>query len=539
MPNPEYTIAQVQDQAAGPLIRELQHCHPEYRRDLQDEYELWYDGGHKFREALAGDDGKFLCKRRADDEIISQTTNAMGRSMRQQTYRDLRKTRAQYTSEIGRIINSLVASAHKNPLRIAAEGNGADYYNSLNKDVDGAGTDASTQAARIMREGLLHRRSYLGVSFAGTALPGMDLEQALDAGVLDARLIQYRACCVIDWHRDDSCRLDMVRIQCCEDEYKYGTWGDVVAHVWHWYIIDDMNITEYMCRQEVQNGSMQPLDTSKPAVLVGSKPHGMKCCPVLEWEFGRDYWVADRLVEAQKKLFNSEADEAHIRSEAAHPQRWMAGMPIPATDSDGKVLATAVHGIVMEQGGSFHIDGPAADQAQWHFLAIEGERKNMYAAMEALYLGQSQQSQNARQAAEAKTIDREDSTLFIGFAAASLSELYERALRLVQDKRQDSAVITVAGMDKIDGKPLKDAIAEATSLAMVPRMPEEAIEYVVKRLAAKACQDAPQEVQDEIAEAELPPAPEPVKPASDGVPVAGKPMTGSGVAKSGKMESDE
>jgi hypothetical protein len=485
---PSVTIApEPLNPRSTPTIGELQKVHPHYRRDLLDEYELWYEGGHRFREALEADAGTFLCRRRSDDEILDDKSDSIRR--KKTTYRDLRKTRAQYTSELGRIINSLVASAHKNPLRIVADGSDADYYQSLNADIDGAGTDASTQAARIMREGLLNRRAYLGVSFAGTALPGMDLEQALDAGILDAKLLTYNACNVIDWHRDGNGRLDMVRIYSSTELKKYGTWGTLLGITHQWTVVDDVDVSVYTFFQPATNGIPTPIDAAQPARLISMEAHGMDRCPVLEWTFGRDYWVADRLVEAQKKLFNSEADEAHIRSEAAHPQRWLAGMPIQNTDSDGKLLATAVHGIVMEPGGSFHIDGPSADQSEWHFKAIEVERAGMYSAMESLYLGQSQQSQNARQAAAAKAIDREDSTLFIAFAAASLAEMYETALKLVQSKRGDSTIISIQGMDKIDSKPLQDAIAEVQQLSMLPRIPDEAYEFVIRRLASKLCQE--------------------------------------------------
>jgi hypothetical protein len=216
--------------------------------------------------------------------------------------------------------------------------------------------------------------------------------------------------------------------------------------------------------------------------------------------FARDFWIMDRLADPQKRLFNSEADEAFIRSECAHPQKWMNGTPAISTDSNGnqKVLASPVHGIVFNSPeGKFAISSPDAGQAQWHASAIERDRSALYAALEALYLGLAQQGQNARQAATAKAIDRSDATMFLAFAAANLEEMILAAVRLIKEKRGSSSTVRLDGLNNIDGRTLGLMLSDAAAyFALNP--PDAAKKYVHKVLAARVCAGAGQEELKEI-----------------------------------------
>ncbi|MFH1602341.1 MAG: hypothetical protein ABIH03_00350, partial [Pseudomonadota bacterium] len=398
--------------------------HPEYNGDLIDEYDIWYAGGARFREALKNDeDGRFLVLRRADKERVGGIS-----------YRDLRKGRAQYVSEVGRIVANITATIlQARPRLVDADS----YIEELNSDADGAGTDLSELARRILVEGFVAQRAYLGPSFPATPDSGMDLEQALSAGMLDGKLRFYRARSVLHWSRAGDGRLNSVRVYGYHDDRSRGTWGAIVGRTHRWLVIDDADITTYEFYQTAKDGILKPIDMLEPVADVGSQSHGYARCPIVEYKFSQNFWILDRLADAQKRLFNSEADESFIRSECAHPQRVLKGSPKVTVDADGnqKVMASPVHGIHLDENGDFAIVGPDGAQASWHKEAIERDRGALYAALEALYLGLSQQSQNARQAASAKAIDRSDATMFLAFAAAELEETILSVVRLIKEKR--------------------------------------------------------------------------------------------------------
>jgi hypothetical protein len=501
----------LQSSGAVPTLDELLTCHPEYDPDLIEEYQTWYDGGHRFQEALECDRvGRYLVLRRADKERLDANY----------TYRKLRISRAQYSSEIGRIIASMQATILRNPPTLVDDDS---YVRGLNADADGAGTDLKDLARQILECGLLHKRAYLGPTFPGSIAAGsMDMDQATRAGALDGKLRFYHARNVQWWNYAADGRLSSVRVYTCADQYSRGTWGTVTARVHKWAVIDDTQIVTYSYVQEAVNGRLVPLDKSKLVTFDGAVLHGFKQCPIREYQFGKAFWVADRLVPPQKRLFNSEADEAFIRSECAHPQRVINGSPAATVDENGNhiVKATPVHALQFAEGqGDFKMVGPDAAQATWHGAAIERDRQNLYAALESLYLGLASQSQNARQAASAKAMDASHSTLFMAFAASLLESLILSTVGAIKEKRNSNSPLTMEGLNKIDGRSLEQAMTEAQQFtALGP--PEAAKEWIIRAISTRMCAGAPDEVMTKIQtepldEPKVPVAPKPGMPKPD------------------------
>lgn len=513
--NPALYLAE----AGAPTLDELLRAHQDYDADRIEEYQTWYDGGHKFQEALNEDRaGTYLVLRRADKEKLDN----------HYTYRKLRISRAQYSSEIGRIIASMQATILRNPPTLVDDD---DYVRGLNADADGAGTDLKDLARQILECGLLHQRAYLGPTFPGIVAQGMDLDQALKMGALDGKLRFYHARNVTWWSHAADGRLNAIRIYTCSDQYSRGTWGTVTARKHVWAIVDDKNITRYSYTQDAVNGRLVPLDKTKTATIEGIEAHGFTQCPIREYEFGKAFWVADRLVPPQKRLFNSEADEAFIRSECAHPQRVINGNPQATTDENGNqvVKATPVHALQFLDGvGDFKMVGPDAAQAAWHGAAIERDRQNLYAALESLYLGLASQSQNARQAASAKAMDASHSTLFMAFAASLLEALILGVIGDVKAKRQSTTPLTMEGLNKIDGRSLEQAMLDAQQFITLGP-PKTAKEWIIRAISTRMCAGAPDDVMTKIQTEPLdepkPVAPKPGMPKPEaGDPEVGEPV---------------
>ena len=470
----------------GVTVGELLAPHPDYDADLIEQYQTWYDGGSRFREALSADrDGTYLSLRRADKDKLDDTY----------TYRKLRMSRAQYSSEIGRIIASMQATILRLPPVLVDTD---EYIQSLNADADGAGTDLKDLARQILECGLLHRRAYLAPTFPGIQTAAFDMEQAMDAGALDGRLRFYHARNVPWWSYAPDGRLQSVRIYTYQDIYSRGTWGKLLSREHRWTIIDDVSVIVYGYTQSASaNGRLLPVDKTKPARLVSEDAHGYVACPVREYQFGKSFWVADRLVDPQKRLFNSEADEAFIRSECAHPQRVIIGTPMATMDENGNevVKGGPVYAVKFGEGaGDYKIVGPDAAQSQWHSTAIERDRANLYASLEALFLGNASQGQNARQAASAKAMDASHSTLFMAFAAALLEELLLTVVGDIKDKRGSVTPVFLEGLNRIDGRTIEQAVSEAKAfMALSP--PLAAARHVVGSVCMRIMAGASEEDQ--------------------------------------------
>jgi len=505
-----------------PTIGELQEPHAEYQANLINEYQTWYDGGNRFREALLSDsDGTYLVLRRADKDRLDSN----------HTYRQLRASRAQYSSEIGRIVASMQATILRNPpLLIDTD----DYIRSLNEDCDGAGSDLKDLARRVLECGLLHKRAYLAPTFPGDVAPGADLAQALEGGALDGKIRFYHARDVIWWTHDAAGRLNSVRIHAVNEVYSRGSWGILKEIVHTWAVIDDETITRYTYRQEARAGVPVPMDPQKEAVFGGTQAHGFDRCPVREYEFGEAFWVADRLVDPQKRLSNSEADEAFIRSECAHPQRVIIGTPASSTDDNGNntVKGGPVYAVTFpDAGGDYKMVGPDAAQSSWHSEAIARDRQNLYAALESLFLGLAAQGQNARQAASAKAMDASHSTLFMAFAAALLESLLLSTVLAIKSKRGSTSPVSLEGLNKIDGRTVEQATMETEAfLKLGP--PNAAKEWLVRSVSTRMCAGAPQEVLDQILTEPL------VEPKVLDVPKPGMPKPDAGDDDTGNQDQE-
>lgn len=512
-----------------PTVGELECAHKEYRCDLINQYQTWYDGGDKFRDALKCDsDGTYLVRRRADDEKLDARC----------TYRELRIGRAQYSSEMGRIIASMQATILRNPPILVDDD---EYIKTLNSDADGAGTDLKDLARQILECGLIHKRAYLGPTFPGAIAAGSDLAQALESKALDGRMRFYHAKDVTWWTHAPDGRLDSVRIHTYADQYSRGTWGTHTSREHTWAVIDDVSVSVYTYSQKAKDGQLIPLDVKAPVVIGPVTPHGYDKCPIKEYQFGKSFWVADRLVDPQKRLFNSEADEAFIRSECAHPQKVIIGTPVSETDEFGnaKVKGGPVWPVQFNEPGSdMKLVSPDAAQATWHGMAIDRDRQNLFSALESMSLGIAAQSQNARQAASAKAMDSSHSTLFLAFAAALLEELILTTVAAIKAKRSSASPCTMEGLNKIDGRTIDMAIAEADAfLKLGP--PDAAKEWVIRSISARMCAGAPQEVLDEIQTEELE-EPEPVvSPASVGAPKPGMSKPAAGDSAEDKSETED
>lgn len=464
-------------------VSDLQRQHPEYRPDLIELYGLWYDGGHRFSEALCQDDGKLLGGRIVDDDRFGK-----------KTYRDLRREKAQYNSELSRIIGNIISTAFKKRPHIVSTGAGSDYYNSLNYDCDGSGTPFSVKLWRAFEGGMVHSRAYLAPDFPPAVSTATDYAQAKALGQLDGRVVCYQAKDVINWDYDAHGVLEFITIYGYDDEAEK-PWMPATYRRHTWTIIDRAEIYsfEYVQKRNPSTGTLDPIPPNaavSPTVTQHAYPGRV---PVIPFRFASHFWVADRLADGQKALFNSEADERFIRAQCAHPQPVITGVD----GNIGNLYKSELHALVLPTGADYKLVGPGAEQSTWHETAIARERSDLYAALDSMKLFLASQPQNARQSAEAKKLDSSGSTSLIQMFASALKDTAMQCLRMIQEKRGDTADIHIVGLDDIDGRSLDQMIAEAKAFFELSP-PQAARTHVMRQVSLAMCAGAPESVVDEI-----------------------------------------
>jgi hypothetical protein len=465
-------------------VRELLKTHSDYRPDLIAFHSTLYEGGQRFRDALKADrEGRYLSPRMADADTVGK-----------KTYRDLRIAKAQYSSEISRIVGNIISTAFKSPPEITATGSDEAYYVAMNDDCDGAGTDFSAFMWKALECGLLHRRSYLAPTFP--EMYASDAGQQAQAGGLDGKLAFYSAADVNLW-LDDVRGVPVFRRVYTYEDVRQDGWRDAEYRLHTWSFVGRSDITTYTYRQPFKNGQLEPIPEQAIAEGGESRQHGYSRCPVSSLTFSEHFWVADKLSDGQIALFNSEADERFIRSQAAHPIPIITGQ-IP---QGFRFFNDSVRANVLPPGCTFQYVGADASQATWHETAITRERANMYAALDAMKLYLSTQPQNARQSGDAKKQDSESSVSLIRMFAAALKDCAMQPLRMIAEKRGKQVEIDIKGLEVSDEDSawLDDEIARAKEfLSMNP--PAPASKHVMRSLSLTMCDDAPQDVVKDINE---------------------------------------
>lgn len=461
-------------------ISELKHTHPEYRPDLIEMYQDLYEGGERFEKRK----NKYLRFR-----ALEKSGMPAGRKLR-----DGRLDSATYTPHVSGLMEFLLSACMQAEPAILASGPEAKtaYYNGLNSNADGRGTDLPALIRSRMLEGMLQFRSCLTIVFPEDGSTYTDLQAQREAGALDAHLGVLDAKDIDDWECDEEGELLWVRThtQVWERSKPYGA-RDTAKHIWAF--ITPTETTTFVARRSADDERKDYWPKDANAVADDPKPHSLGALPVVMLDIPKGLHVMARLANLVIGLFNREASEDYALDSSAY------ALPVLFTQKDiSKIVLHEMAALKLEPNDKFEWSAPGSS----HFAALadnaERKKESLYGAVQAMALQAAQKDSNGRQSGVAKFRDYGAiANLCSAFAAAARDAL-EKSIRLIQRARGDEDVtITISGLDRFDIQSIELLLKECAEFMALPA-PQTAKRYALQKTSLALCADAPAEIREKI-----------------------------------------
>ena len=400
-------------------VKDIKKTHCEYYPELIRRYTAAYEGGHGFKSV-------------AEDLLIK-------RELEQKNPRlfEMRLQRSDYINRAGGLLDFLKAAVFKSEPMIVTEPEN-EYWFNLNADADGLGTSLPTLLRDALLSMTVNQRSYLLADFRES------VNDPKAAGSADARMRVLDAEIVDDWGRDELGALTWVRLHTVdkvrENESDITSQPDVEHH--KWIYITATEVVTY----EATSQKDQPLqDGDGPARIVSTVTHDFGELPVFEIKAGRGQWVMDRIFPVVKSLFNRESALTWQLDRQAFSQLVLNLLNASRIKD---IMSGESSALLLEPGENAGYITPPNTSFEEQFKDVDRLTKSLYEVVQALALNASAtQTQNARQSAKAKEMDRDPlQTLLQSFAWPILSAL-NNWIEAVKAYRNDRIDIKVIGLD--------------------------------------------------------------------------------------------
>lgn len=436
---------------ASLVVKDLKH-HPDYSPDKIRRYEALYSAGEMFRDCL----DEFLTKRQIEDAAES----GVGGSK----HYELRKKVARLVPRGSGLIDWLVAAAFKQEPRIVCSGGTAEqkeFWEGLNKDVDGVGTDLPAYIRRGARGVLLHGRAAFTTNFVHPESKAGDKESAkVRFGLLQARNFD-------DWEYARNGQLLWIRTRYCED-IRIQPWLQPEETRDLWTFITASQIAEYEWRHK---RGAAPADKDIASGIA--KQHEFGSVPVYPIRAGCEVWVMERIYDVLIALFNREVSITWALDNLAY-----ALLVLNLNESDPKsIIATEIAAMMLKIGETAGFISPPATTFEPLFKDGERLKQALYEVIQALAINAAAtQTQNARQSAQAKEIDRDPlHTLLAAIVWPAKDALETQITDLKRFRNEPTLKVEVEGMNTFDAtmSDAKEVIEQGPSNSDSPEPKKE------------------------------------------------------------------
>ncbi len=478
-------------------VKELLATHREYDPVQIQRHQDLYEGGEGFEARK----DSYLRKR----QIESSNTLA-GRNTRK-----ARMECADYTPHAAGLVDFLVGGTMQAGCDLLASDivkplpgtpSRAAYWNALNKDADGAGTDIDALAEQLVNSGMLHRRAYLSLCAPPRQITS-DLGVQRAAGGLDYRIHLLTASDVDDWETAAG-KLSMVRTHLVE-RIRKTPWGPPTREKHTWTFIDADCLQSFEADFEIG----KTWEAKQVATSTGARPHGLGALPVIPWKIQKGLWVANRLERTALALFNREASLAYALDQQAFS--WLTLFTNKAAND---ILLSETTAMILDPGDAAQVTG--YDVAQ--FAALSGDcdrlQTNMFLTLQAMSLQAAAKDSNGRQSGVAKFRDFGSIAILLGCFAGATRDVIEQTVALIKHARQDDGVVevSVSGLDSFDVQSTELKLKMAESFLNIQGIPDAAKQWVLSDASLAMAANAPATVRETIRQQAKAPPPAPAAP---------------------------
>ena len=421
-------------------MQELLNTHAAYNPDLILDYEALYHGGQKFDARM----DRFLIKRPIEDISSFPVTdkNTGKQVMVENTsgsaeWRN-RKKHSTYNPVAGGRINYYLGALFQAAPKIIArpkkdkDGKEAtvdpkalDYWNSLNTNADGNGSDLETIVRDAVRNKVLHNRGYFAFSCPKPEETDKQLSVAdvKTKGLNEARINSLEALNVDDW--EDCC----IRTHTV-DQYRIKPYGPMTheRHTFKFHTPD--STTTYMAEWEIKKKPKNVMATKTEVVI-----HELGSIPIIEIKMHDDLWMMDRIAGSAKGIYNARSRLTFLLNKM--------GFPIPHLASDEE-FAGAIDGLsgAMKTGkdGKFDFASPDANL----FNSLRDDINQMKADMDDAFLSTAlniSTDNSGRESGVAKFREQGAINIILKAMAGGITDSLEKVTKAILEMRDEEDLI--------------------------------------------------------------------------------------------------
>ena len=258
-------------------IKDLEFYNTEYNAKTIKKHDALYRGGEHFKKCAKD----FLSMREIE-------------KVRPELYQQ-RIDRTAYVPHAS-VIDFMVSAVMRREPVVTGP---SDYWDTLNTDADGDGTDLPMITRHLLLDALLHGRSWLEVYFGEDYIPDNDTD--VDAeNTQDAKLQVVPPSMVDDWGSG------FARIHTKQDERNDDMiWGPTTRTVERWNFLTDTQVAKY---QFVRENDPLKNKSEHNADLVSLENHDLGICPLIKLEISHPgMWVMNRIDQMLVQLYNRES----------------------------------------------------------------------------------------------------------------------------------------------------------------------------------------------------------------------------------------
>jgi len=483
---------------------EISAKHPDYRADLIERYEDLYCGGEQFRKNIEQylDQRQIENPKAATAPIDTSVENVgVGQAARNAFHGmnnrwEERKRVSRYTNLVAGILDYFVSAVFNVKPEIISEDT-SPYWKNLNNNADGLGTPLPLLLRNAAIDHLKHFRTFLAVQGPGGQFKHQTEQK--NGGGFDAML---RVLCArdVDMWQEDGAELKWIRTY-RKDVIREAPIGPATKVRELWTYITETDFVEY----EIKYDKATP--PSKDAVVAckSIKRHGFPRLPVVPLKIHQGLWAMQRMEEPALKVFNREASLTwYLNSIAFQILTIVTDKPID------QIVDVSVGALNLGPGGSASFTAPQPGAADALFKDWENGKTNMYEVFQSIGLNAvGTQTQNARQSAEAKVIDRQPLSAMLTAYASGIRTAVEAAARLIAEFRAPIAkdAPAVLGLDYCDVLTLDQKVKNIIDVQSIKGYPEtayrEQLANVALALTPTASAEAKTAILKEARDADL------------------------------------
>ena len=424
-------------------VKDLEEVHPEYDAEMIKQYGLLYAGGKKFRAEA----DQFIVKRQIE-EGYSGCEGASG-------HYTARKKRSWYIPRGPGVLDWIIDSTFKKGLKVET-GDEPDrtpdpvtgvvpepkepeenYWTDLNYDADGKGNSLNQVAKNAQRQIELFGRGYFYLYFDKTEAT------AADATAKDARIRYLPASAVDDWERDANGKLLWVRLH-SRDLVRSAPPAQPDLERHYWTFITATETVVYSAEKKLKESWKDDAVASRQ---TKDGTHDFGALPVYEIPAPAGTHIMDRLYEALVALYNREISITWALDQLAY------AIPVFKVENNrdlGKIVASELGAIKLGAMEDMVFKSPDPQIFDPLFKDDERLKKAVYEILQASALTTASQTQNARQSATAKLLDRDLLHVLLVAFAEPIRNTLEQIIDDLKEYRSDSTKVRLVGLDEFD-----------------------------------------------------------------------------------------